>query len=54
MRDAHEQAIMEMGKTPLGNIPFGKNKKLSSESSTSELKSNKEFFILSLDGGGLR
>jgi hypothetical protein len=55
MRDAHEQAIMEVGKTPLGNTAFCKNKRLDEDSAQSgELKANKDFFILSLDGGGLR
>jgi hypothetical protein len=57
MRDVHERAVMEKGKTPFGNISFSKNKKLNIDPSTMEkadLKDNKDFFILSLDGGGLR
>jgi hypothetical protein len=57
MRDVHERAMMEMGKTPLGNTCFTKNKKLGMDAAAAdkgELKSNKDFFILSLDGGGLR
>lgn len=53
----HERAMMEMGKTPLGNTCFTKNKKLGMDAAAAdkgELKSNKDFFILSLDGGGLR
>ena len=53
----HERAMMEMGKTPLGNTCFTKNKKLGMDAAAAEkgeLKGNKVFFILSLDGGGLR
>lgn len=52
MRDAHERAILEMGKTSFGNSNFDKRDKLC-ESNPID-KSNKDYFILSLDGGGLR
>lgn len=53
LRDAHERAVLEIGKTPYGNVNLDKKRKLSSEEGTVD-KSNKDFFILSLDGGGLR
>lgn len=52
VRDAHERAVMEAGKTPFGNSIVDKSKKLSKDGSVD--KANKDFFILSLDGGGLR